>query len=152
MITVYDVPSAALIEKVAKYLEDNIDEVNPPTWAVYVKTGVQIQRPPDQHEWWYTRCASLLRKVYCRGPIGVSRIRKEYGGRTGKGSVGKHKAPGGGAIIRNAFQQLERAGLIGTIESKGRILTSKGTSLLDRLAYEVKNELEKKIPTLKKYG
>lgn len=66
--------------------------------------------------------------------------------------MGKHKSPGGGAIVRNALQQLERAGLVRTVEGKGRVLTSQGRSLLDRLAFEVKKKLEKDLPSLEKYG
>jgi small subunit ribosomal protein S19e len=27
-------------------------------------------------DWWFVRAASMLRKLYLRGPIGVSRMRK----------------------------------------------------------------------------
>ena len=152
MPTVYDVPNPLLIQRLTEYLKMNVPEVIPPTWASYVKTSSHLEEPPVQSDWWHTRCSSLLRKAYIQGPIGIARLRKAYGGRTGKGSQGKFKAPGGGAIIRKAFQQLEQAGLINTIEGKGRVLTSKGISLLDRFAYEIKSELEKSLPTLKKYG
>jgi small subunit ribosomal protein S19e len=152
MPTVYDVPSPLLIQRLTEYLKMNVPEVTPPTWAPYIKTSSHLEEPPVQSDWWYTRCSSLLRKTYIQGPIGIARLRKEYGGRTGKGSKGKYKAPGGGAIIRKAFQQLEQAGLTSTVEGKGRILTDKGKSLLDRFAYEIKSELEKTIPSLKKYG
>jgi small subunit ribosomal protein S19e len=79
-------------------------------------------------------------------------LRKEYGGRKSKGTIGKHKSPGGGAIVRHALQQLERAGLVQTIAGKGRVLTGEGRSVLDRLSFEVKKQLEKSIPKLEKYG
>lgn len=152
MPTVYDIPSNLLIQRLTEYLKMNVPEVSPPIWASYIKTSSHLEEPPIQSDWWYTRCSSLLRKTYIQGPIGIARLRKAYGGRTGKGCQGKFKAPGGGAIIRKGFQQLEQAGLINTIEGKGRVLTSKGISLLDRFAYEIKSELEKSLPTLKKYG
>ena len=140
MATVYDAPADMLIKKLAEYLMENVDEVKPPEWAAYVKTGVHRQRPPDREDWWYTRCASLLRKIYLRGPVGVSRLRLEYGGRkTGKKRP-EHSKRGGGAIIRKALQQLEKAGLIKTLPRKGRIITDEGRSLLDRLSYELKVE------------
>mgnify|MGYP000032264070 CR=1 FL=1 len=140
LATVYDVPPDMLIKRLAEYLMENVDEVKPPPWAAFVKTGVHKQRPPDREDWWYTRCASLLRKIYVRGPIGVSRLRLEYGGRkTGKKRP-EHFRRGGGAIIRKALQQLEKAGLIKTIPRRGRVVTDEGRSLLDRLAYEVKKE------------
>ena len=152
MSTVYDVPSDLLIERIAEYLKVNVSEVTPPKWTPFVKTSAHLEESPVQSDWWHTRCASLLRKTYIQGSVGVARLRKEYGGRKGRGNVGKHKAPGGGAIVRNALQQLEKAGLIRTVKGRGRVLTSEGKSLLDRLAFEVKKSLERNIPELKKYG
>ena len=150
--TVYDVPSDVLLERVSDYLKMNVPDVAPPQWASFAKSSSHVEEPPVQRDWWHTRCASLLRKTYLRGPIGIARLRKEYGGRTSNGSIGKHKRPGGGAIVRHALQQLERAGLVRTVGGKGRALTSEGRSLLDRLAFEAKKQLEKNMPQLEKYG
>jgi small subunit ribosomal protein S19e len=100
---------------------------------------------------WYIRSASLLRKIYIEGPIGVDHLRKEYGGRTSRGTVGKHKRSGGGAIVRNILEQLGKAGLVETVEKKGRKVTVKGASVLDSLAREVLKNMEKEAPELKKY-
>ncbi len=129
-----------------------VPEVAPPTWAVFAKTSSHVEEPPTQRNWWHTRCASLLRKTYIQGPIGIARLKKAYGGRKSRGSVGKHSSPGGGAIVRRALQQLEEAGLVRTVEGEGRVLTQQGQSLLDRLAFEVKKTLEKDVPSLEKYG
>jgi len=149
--TPYDVPPAILIERLAKYLKDNVDAVRPPEWALYVKTGVHKERPPQNSDWWYIRCASLLRKVYVKGPIGVEHLRAEYGGRKDRGVKPEHTRKGSGAIIRKALQQLEEAGLVETVKGEGRIVTPEGRSLLDSLSTEIKRELEKNIPELRKY-
>ncbi|MDW8034630.1 MAG: 40S ribosomal protein S19, partial [Nitrososphaerota archaeon] len=47
-----------------------------------------------------------------------------------------HKVRAGGAIIRRILQQLEDAGLV-IKTSKGRWLSPKGISLLDRLSFEI---------------
>jgi len=150
--TAYDVPSDLLIRRITEYLKVNVPEVTPPDWAPFAKTSSHSERPPDPRDWWHIRCASLLRKIYVLGPVGIARLRKEYGGRKGKGNVGKHKTRGGGAVVRDSLQQLEKAGLVRTVEKRGRVLTGEGKSLLDRLALEVKKSLEKSIPELKKYG
>jgi small subunit ribosomal protein S19e len=151
MVTVYDVPADAFIKKLAEYLKENVPETTPPAWASFVKTGAHVERTPQDPDWWYVRCASILRKIYKEGPIGVSRLRKDYGGRRGRGTSPGHFKAGGGAIVRKAFQQLEAAGLA-KASGEGRVLTRDGRSLLDRLAGKVKRELEKSIPELKKYG
>ena len=150
MATVFHVPASKLIKAVAEYLKENVKEVKPPPWAAYVKSGVSRQRPPADPDWWYVRCASLLRRVYIEGPIGLTKLRIHYGGRKRGRMRPEHFAPAGGAIIRNALHQLEQAGLIERTP-QGRVITPKGRSLLDRIAYRVAKELVKEIPELKKY-
>lgn len=151
MPTPYDVPASLLIERLAQYLKNNADSIRPPDWAPFVKTGVHKERPPENPDWWYIRCASLLRKVYIKGPIGIQRLRSEYGGRKDMGVRPEHTRKGSGAIIRNALKQLEDAELVETVDGKGRRITSKGRRLLDILSTEIKRELEKEIPELKIY-
>ena len=68
MVTVYDVPAEQLILKTAQKLKEN-DKIVPPDWAEFVKTGRHTERAPSQDDWWYTRAASILRKLYVKGPI-----------------------------------------------------------------------------------
>jgi len=53
--------------------------------------------------------------------------------------------------VRKIMQQLEAAGLVETVKSKGRVLTKEGRRTLDKLASEIQEELEKMQPELKKY-
>jgi small subunit ribosomal protein S19e len=151
LVTPYDVPVSKLVERLANYLKKNVDETNPPPWAAIVKTGVHVQRPPQNPDWWYIRCASLLRKIYAHGPIGVEKLRAEYGGRKDYGVRPSHAAKGSGAIIRKALQQLEAAGFVGTFQTSGRRVTKKGRKLLEELTEELKEEVVKEIPELEKY-
>ena len=151
MPTPHDVPASILIKKLAKYLKDNLDEIVPPPWAPVVKTGSHAHRPPENPDWWFTRCASLLRKIYVKGPIGISRLRSEYGGRVDRGVRPEHARKGGGAAVRKAVQQLEAATLVKPLGNKGRVVTKEGRTLLDTLSTEIKKDLEKEIPALKKY-
>ncbi len=149
MATVYDVPPNELIEEVAEKLED-VEEVEPPEWADFVKTGVSKERPPSQDNWWYIRSAALLRKVYLKGPIGVGKLRKYYGGRSNRGSSPEHFRKGSGSIIRNSLQQLEDAGFVQK-STDGREVTNEGRSFLDKTAREIKSSLEEEKEVLKKY-
>ena len=151
MPTPYDVPANLLIQRLALYLKDEVDQITPPPWASVVKTSSHAQRPPQNADWWFTRCASVLRKVYLKGPIGIQRLRAEYGGRKDRGVKPEHTRKGGGAIIRKALQQLGEAKLVESLGNRGRIVTKQGRSLLDRLSTELKKELEKQLPELKKY-
>lgn len=151
MTTVYDIPANALITRLTEYIKGNIQEVTPPEWAAYVKTGSHVERAPHDLDWWYVRSASMLRKIYLKGPIGVSRLRKEYGGRKRRGVRPAHFRKAGGAIIRQILQQLEAAGLAAKVDKGGRIISPKGRSLLDALSTQIKRELEREMPELKVY-
>ena len=131
-----EVEADKLIEKVSQELE-KMEVMKPPQWAGFAKTGVSRERPPQQKEWWYIRSASLLRKLYIEGAIGVSRLRRIYGSRKRRGHKPEHKYPASGSVIREILQQLEKAGLVKTEKRKGRMLTPKGKAFLKELAKSV---------------
>ncbi|MEM1942474.1 MAG: 30S ribosomal protein S19e [Candidatus Caldarchaeum sp.] len=122
-----------LIQRVASYLKNN-QAVKPPLWAMFAKTSVARTEPPRSSDWWFVRAASMLRKLYVKGPLGVSRMRKFYGGRHRVGMMPPRFARGGGAAVRKIMQQLEKAGLVSTVPRKGRMLTPAGVKLLEQAA------------------
>lgn len=143
MSTVYDVPAWELIQEVAEILKKEHAEVTPPPYSQFWKTGVFKEKAPESPDWWYIRCASILRKVYLTGPVGISRLRTVYGGRN-RGDVKlAHFTKGSGSIIRKAFQQLHKAGLLEIVEGKGRRISGKGKSLLDKASHQVNLKLKK---------
>ncbi|NPA62742.1 MAG: 30S ribosomal protein S19e [Methanococci archaeon] len=148
MVTVYDVPAEKLIQKTAEKLKEL--DINVPEWVDFVKTGVSRERRPEQDDWWYVRCASILRKIYIYGPVGISRLRTAYGGRKNRGHEPEHFYKGSGNIIRKALQELERLGFVEKTP-EGRVITPKGRSFLDNIAKEVRDEVIDEIPALAKY-
>ena len=149
MTTIYDVPASALINKAAQQLK-NEEYITPPDWSVYVKTGVHKEMPPSSEDWWYVRCASVLRRIYIDGPVGVSRLRSFYGGSGNRGSRPGRFLKGSGSIIRAELKQLEKLGYVKKMKG-GRVISPQGQSFLDNIANEVKKELVKEISGLEKY-
>ncbi len=136
MSTIYDVNPNKHIAKVKEELK-KLDHIKPPAWAVFVKTGVHKERPPKEEDWWFTRSAAVLRAVGKLGPIGTAKLRTKYGGRKNRGVRPDHTFKGSGNIIRKVLQQLQASGLVEENKKglhKGRILTAKGKSLLDKTA------------------
>lgn len=144
MATVFDVPASELIKEVKENLK-KIPEIKPPEWAMFVKTGVHRKRPPQNEDWWYMRMASMLRNLYKYGAVGVQRLRTKYGGRQKRGVRPERFKKGSGNIIRKALQQLESAGLVkkGEGRKKGRMLTPKGKSFVDKMAIKILKEKAK---------
>jgi small subunit ribosomal protein S19e len=150
MAKAYDVPANMLINKLSEILKK--EEINQPTWIPFVKTGSHAQRPPQQTDWYYTRCASLLRKIYLHGPIGIRDLQTMYGGTKAVGYGGEHHRDAGGAIIRTAVHNLEKLGYLDKVEGKGRTISHEGMKKIDRVSTEILHELVVKNPNLKKYS
>ena len=151
MVTLYDAPTEEFLAELADRLADRIEE---PDWAEFTKTGPDRELPPQQDDFWHTRAASLLRKVAVRGPIGIERLSTEYGG-SKKGSNRYRVSPashsdGSKKIIRTILQQLEEEELVETAQGEGRRISSEGRSLLDEVAADVIEQLDR--PELERYA
>ena len=133
MVTAFDVEPNKLIEKTAHKLKEM--KLQKPAFVGLVKSGAHAQRPPQSPEFWFFRCASILRQAYVNQVIGTNRLRRHYGGRKRSGVKPEHHKPSGGSTIRKAMQALERAGLL--VKNKaGRSLSAKGRKLVDSAAKE----------------
>ena len=138
----FDVNPTELILKTAEKLKD-MPEMKAPEWAKFVRTGHGRDKPPVQEDWWHIRAAAVLRKLILRGPIGVNKLRVLYGNRKNYGMAPEHFAKASGNILRKILQQLEKSGLAKKAEKdvyKGRIATSQGVALLDKIAAELLKE------------
>ncbi len=150
MTGVKDVPADLLIERAAEKLKE-MDAIYVPKWAPYVKTGIHKEKRPTDPDWWYTRTAAVLRKVYIHGPIGVMRLSAMFGGRVDRGSKRYHPVRGSRSIIQTSLVQLENAGLVVKEGKKGRKISPEGQRFLNNLSYEILKELAEQRPELKKY-
>lgn len=134
-MSIYDVDTNELLEKAAEALK-KVEAVKMPKWATFVKTGPGKERPPEKPDWWYIRTASILRKIYLKGPIGVSKLRSYYRSKKNRGYKPERVYKASGKITRTILQQLEKANFIKQTEKgihKGRIITPKGKSFLNKL-------------------
>lgn len=137
-MSIFVVEPEALIQAIAQKFKEDFPEIKPPEGSVFWKTAFFKELAPvDSENFWYIRCASLLRKVKKSGPIGVNRLRKVYGGRNRKGPSLAHSAKGAGKIIRVALQQLEDSNLVVKSDKQGRVVSPEGTSFLERTAHSL---------------
>lgn len=136
MVKVYDVDQDKLVKELALKLKED-SKISMPEWAKFVKTGPNKERNPSFNEWWHFRAASILKKIYTHGPIGVAKLRTKYGGKKNMGVAPEKFVRASGKIIRVILQQLESAGYVKKEEKnlhKGRKIAPKGTSLIDKVA------------------
>jgi small subunit ribosomal protein S19e len=145
-----DLPASVMLPRLAQELRTR-QAVTPPPWATFVKTGVHKQRAPSQPDWWYLRSASVLRKIYLHGHVGIARLSADYGGKRDRGSAPYHARTGSRAVLREIVQQLERAGLVQPYKTMGRRVSPEGQKLLDLLSRDALKSLIESRPELAKY-
>jgi|TARA_Y100000310_G_scaffold341807_2_gene442237 small subunit ribosomal protein S19e len=144
MGTIYSSDPSELIEKASEELK-KVESIKAPSWSIMVKTGMHKERPPTNNDWWHTRTASILRQVYIKGPIGVSKLRNKYGGKKNRGMKKSHFYKGSGSIIRKIMQQLEAAGFVKKEEKavhRGKLVTKEGKQFLDKIASTISVEVK----------
>lgn len=149
---VFDVPAQELIVRTAKELKQ-VKEIAPPEWGQFVKTGAGRDRPPADSDWWYMRSASVLRKLFILGPVGVSKLKVKYGNKKNRGVAPGRFYPASGNILRKILQQLEKAGLAKSVEKngrKGRVASPQGVSLLDKVSADIMKEQEIVLPKIER--
>merc|ERR1711865_1327195 len=91
---------------------------------------------PYDPDWLYIRAASMVRKIYIRGGMGVGAFRKVYGGQKRRGTMTNIYIKAGGKIARYVLQQLEEMGLVEQDENGGRKITNEGQRELDTVAVQ----------------
>jgi len=135
-----DVDPKKFIEVCKEELK-KIESIKPPEWSSFVKTGSSRRFPPQQSDWWYSRTASILRRIYIDGPVGVERLRTYYGGKKDRGHKPERFRKSGGSIIRKCLQQLEAAGLIEkskNLKKRGRVISNNGKRFISDIVKEAK--------------
>jgi small subunit ribosomal protein S19e len=150
MVNVHDVPSARLISALAEQVK-GLPGMEEPDWAKFVKTGSHAERPPASPDWWFTRAASLLRKLYLHGPVGLGDLKRAYGGSKALKYYPKHHRDAGGSSIRKILRQLEQAELVAKTP-KGRVLTPKGRAMLDKASKGLFATLSQEDKALARYA
>jgi len=149
LVSAREVPSASLIGVLAEQMK-GVPSVQEPDWARWVKTGSHAERPPTIPGWSYTRAASILRKLYVHGPVGLSDRERAYGGTKALHYNPKHHRDAGGSSIRKILKQLEQAELVAKTP-KGRVLSPKGRAMLDKSSKQVLTSLAESNRSLARY-
>jgi small subunit ribosomal protein S19e len=137
---VYDLPTQEYNLKLAEALKQ-VPEFQAPEWVQFVKSGPAKERPIDDLDFWHKRAASILRQIYKKEILGVSRLRTRYGSKKNRGNRPEKFVKAGGKIIRTILQQSDKAGLTemskiikGVRNQKpGRKLTKKGKEFLEAI-------------------
>jgi small subunit ribosomal protein S19e len=141
--SVYEISPQEFNLKLASALKE-LKEFEPPEWVDFVKSGPSKERPINEEDFWYKRAASILRQIYKKKVIGVSKLRTKYGSKKNRGAKPEKFMKASGKIIRLILQQSDKAGLTqvskvikgSNAKRAGRELTTKGKELLENIKGE----------------
>ena len=135
-VTVKDVDAQAFVEAYAKYLKRS-GRVVLPKYVDYAKTAPRKELAPADPDWYYVRCASIARRVYVKGGVGVGWLARAYGGNSNKGVRRNHHVNAASGVIRSCIQSLESMKVLEQGKNGGRVVTSTGRRDLDRIAAQI---------------
>ncbi|KAL6076311.1 Protein component of the small (40S) ribosomal subunit [Balamuthia mandrillaris] len=135
-ITVKDVPPNEFVVAYAQHLK-RTGKLQVPKWVDLVKTASYKELSPYDPDWYYIRAASMARKIYLRGGMGVGTFRKVYGGRKNNGTCPSHFAISSGSIARHILHELEKIRVVEKDPKGGRRITQQGQRDLDRIAFSI---------------
>ena len=108
-----------------------------PSCIEFMKTGSGKERAPQNPDWYYLRCAAVLRKVYLRPGVGMGALASYFGNNKNNGSMPEHHRIGYKGLIHWAFRSLEGLGLVSKGKEQGRVITKDGRKRSDTIAYKV---------------
>ncbi len=145
---IFDVNASDLIESIGEDFSQN-KSIKKPSFIEYVKTGANRQRSPLNKDWFYSRMASVLYRVYKDGPVGTESLRTYYGGKKNRGVKPEHFMKASGKILRLCLQELEKLGFVKKAK-KGRVITGSGEKFLIEKSKHVDSFVESRKELLKK--
>lgn len=110
-----------------------------------MKTSRAKELAPYDPDWFYIRCAAVIRHIYIRSPVGVGTVTKIFGCRKRNGTMPSHYCRSAGGVARKALQSLEALKLIEKSPDGGRRITHQGRRDLDRIAAQIKAKERKQL-------
>ncbi|KAK3914804.1 40S ribosomal protein S19a [Frankliniella fusca] len=134
-VTLKDVDQHHFVKAFSAFLKKT-GKMKCPDWVDLIKSARYKELAPYDPDWFYVRCAALIRHIYFRSPVGVGAVTKIFGGRKSNGVRPSHYCRGAGGVARKALQALEQLKLIEKGDG-GRRLTVQGRRDLDRIAAQV---------------
>ncbi|XP_037955813.1 40S ribosomal protein S19-like [Teleopsis dalmanni] len=104
-----------------------------PADAILFKAGKCKKLIPINADWFYLRCASILRRMYKRGPIGIGKLREMYGGRRRRAFRPRYFSIVADGLLIVVLKALSQAKMIKFVPG-GRTLTYRAQRKIYRLA------------------
>jgi small subunit ribosomal protein S19e len=104
-----------------------------------MKQGHGLERAPQNADWYYYRCAAVLRRIYNRPGTGYGGLSKAFATLKNNGSRPEKTVKASRGLLHWACRSLEGLKLIQKGKKSGRTVTKEGRRKCDAIAFNVKS-------------
>ena len=132
--TLRDVAANKWVRAMAAHLKQE-GKLFVPSCTELVKTGYGRERAPQNPDWYYYRCAAVLRRIYVRPGTGYGGLSKAFGKKQNNGSAPEHTAKACRGLLHWCCRSLEGLKLVAKGKFSGRVLTKDGRKRVDTIAF-----------------
>ena len=134
--TVRDVNSWRWIKAAAKHFKSE-GKLFVPNCTELVKTSHGRDRAPQNVDWYYIRCAAVLRAIYLRPGQGTGGLSKRFGIKKNRGSRPEITTRASRGLLHWCCRSLEGLKLLAKGKESGRVVTKEGRKKVDTIAFNV---------------
>lgn len=136
--TMRDVSANKWVRAMAAHLKQS-GKLFVPNCTELMKQSTGNQRAPENPDWYFYRCAAVLRRVYVRPGTGYGGLGKAFGMLKNNGSRPEKTVKAVRGLLHWACRSLEGLKLLAKGKVKGRVLTREGKRACDTIAFNVKS-------------
>eukprot|EP00796_Vickermania_ingenoplastis_P007305 gene7305-5147_t len=134
--TLRDVNAWRWIKTAARHFKQE-GKIFVPNCAELVKTSHGRERAPQNPDWYYIRCAAILRALYIRPGQGYGGLSKRFGNKKNNGSCPEHAVKACKGLLHWGCKSLTKLGLVERGAEEGQRVTRKGRKFADAVAFQV---------------
>ncbi|CAG9578028.1 40S ribosomal protein S19-like protein [Leishmania major strain Friedlin] len=134
--TLKDVSAWRWIKTAARHFKQE-GKIFVPNCTEIMKSSHGRERAPQNPDWYYIRCAAVLRAIYLRPGVGYGGLSKRFGNKKNYGSRPEHTVTSSTGPLHWACKSLTKLGLVEPGAQSGQRLTRKGHKFADSLAFQV---------------
>ena len=136
--TLRDVAANKWVRAMALHLKQS-GKLFVPNCAELMKQSTGNERAPQNVDWYFFRCAAVLRRVYVRPGTGYGGLAKAFAILKNNGSRPEKTVKASRGLLHWACRSLEGLKLLGKGKESGRVLTREGKRKCDAIAFNVKS-------------
>ncbi|AAZ10777.1 ribosomal protein S19, putative [Trypanosoma equiperdum] len=108
-----------------------------PNCAEIVKTSHGRERAPQNPDWYYIRCAAVLRAVYLRPGVGYGGLSKRFSSKKNRGSRPEITTRASKGLLHWCCKSLTKLELLEKCKGAGHRVTKLGRKVADTIAFKI---------------